>query len=156
VAEGECCPRLNEADWDKKEMEWRGKPFYRTKYWSIFHMPLNIGGVTTKAMAELDSKGLVEDPTLMLSREESMFSSTLLLSMNQDTDDPKVERLSGNYVSRLFQGSYRDTSKWIKETMQYCEETGREARDLLFWYVTCPKCAEKYGGAQTVIFAKVD
>lgn len=156
MSEEKCCPRLNAEDWDRKEMEWNNKLFYRTKYRSIFHIPLNIGSVVTKAIAELDSKGLAEDPTLMLSREESMFSSTMLLSLNQDTSELNTEKLSGKYASRLFEGSYRETRKWVKEIKQYCEGTGKEAKELLFWYVTCPKCAKKYGGAQTVIFAKVD
>jgi len=156
MAEEKCCVRLDAADWDKKEIEWEDKPFYKAKYRTIFHIPLNIGGVVTRTMAELDSRGLAEDPPMMLSKEESMFSSTMLFSLNEDASDLNTEKLSGKYASRLFEGGYREMGKWIRETKLYCSEIGKEAKELLFWYATCPKCAKKYGGVQTVIFAKVD
>ena len=45
MAEDKCCVRLDAADWDKKEIEWKDNPFYKAKYRTIFHIPLNIGSV---------------------------------------------------------------------------------------------------------------
>ncbi|GAI76205.1 unnamed protein product, partial [marine sediment metagenome] len=44
---------------------------------------------------------------------------------------------------------------WPREVKGYIEKQGKVAKELLFWYVTCPKCARKYGKTQTVIFVKV-
>ena len=40
----ECCKRLLPEEWDQKEIVWRDKPFYRDRYFSFLHVPLNFGG----------------------------------------------------------------------------------------------------------------
>ena len=150
-----CCPRLEAGDWDKQRVEWRDKTFYKTKYRTLFHIPLNIGSVLTRAMKDVEGRGIGEDPELMLSLEDSLFSSTLLLSIAEAPQDLPVERVSGTFVTRLFEGSYRNVKRWCDEVRQSLRDEGHEAQRLLFWYVTCPRCAKKYGGAQTVIFAQV-
>ncbi|TET28262.1 hypothetical protein E3J68_03285 [Candidatus Aerophobetes bacterium] len=155
MTEEKCCPQLKKEDWDKKEVEWKEKPFYKTKYHSLFHIPINFGGVVRKAMEEITSRDLDEEPAMMFSKEESMFSSTLLISLKRDAKDLETERLSGKYISMIFENGYRQTPKWMRELGKYIEGQGKVAKDFLFWYVTCPRCARKYGKTQTVIFAKV-
>ena len=150
-----CCPRLDKDDWDKKEFIWKQKPFYRTKYRSAFYMPLNLDGVIKKAMDEISKHDLLPEQVMMLSKEESMFSSTLLVSIKEDADDLPTEKLSGKYLAMLFEGDYRETGNRVKEMEDYLKETGERAEELLFWYVTCPKCVKEYGSAQEVIFAKI-
>jgi hypothetical protein len=40
----ECCPEFDPTPWDGKLFEWNEKKFIKEKV-SIFHMPLNFGGV---------------------------------------------------------------------------------------------------------------
>ncbi len=155
MTEEKCCPRLKKEDWDKKEVEWKEKPFYKTKYHSLFHIPINFGAVVGKAMEEITSRGLDEEPAMTFSKEESIFSSTLLIALKRDAKDLETERLSGKYISMIFENGYRQTPKWIREVEKYIEGQGKVAKDFLFWYVTCPRCARKYGKTQTVILAKV-
>lgn len=150
-----CCPKLAAEDFDRKVFGWEDKPFYKTKYFSFFHMPLTYGSAVNKAMAELKSRGLAADPTLMLSGEESMFYSSLLIEMSRDGNSVPVRRLSGKFISMFFEGSYRDTGRWVKEVVEYCRSRDYETKELFFFYATCPKCARHYGKAQTVIFAKI-
>ena len=91
----------------------------------------------------------------MFSKEESMFSSTLLISLKRDAKDLETERLSGKYISMIFENGYGQTPKWTRQVERYMKEQGKVAVELLFWYATCPKCARKYGKTQKVIFAKV-
>jgi len=150
-----CCPRLRPKDFDRRAFEWKDKPFYQTKYRSFFHIPLTYNSAVKNAIALLKGKKLAADPMLVLSGEETMFYSTLLVEMNKDDRRLPVRRLSGRYVSMIFQGKYSDTSKWIRTIVDYCNTEGRPAKELYFFYATCPKCAEYYGSAQVVIFAKV-
>ena len=155
MAQEKCCPKLVKEDWDRKEVQWKEKPFHKTKYYSLFHIPINFGGVVKKAMEEIASRGLDEEQVMMFSKEDSMFSSTLLLSLRGDAEDLETVKLSGRYISMIFENGYRQTSKWIGKVRRYVEEQDKVAKELLFWYVTCPRCAKKYGKTQTVIFAKV-
>lgn len=150
-----CCPRLKPEDFDRKVFGWKDKPFYKAKYLSFFRMPLTYGSAVKNAMAELKSRNLAADPMLMLSGEESMFYSSLLVEMSRDDSTVPVRKLSGRFLSMLFEGSYRNTSRWVKETVEYCKSQGHETTELYFFYATCPKCARHYGKAQTVIFAKI-
>lgn len=150
-----CCPILNREEWDRKAWSWDSKPFYKTAYWSFFRIPLTYGGAVKKGLEVLRQKNLLKDPMLMLSGEESMFYSTLLIEMNKDDQSVPVKKLSGNFMSMFFEGEYRDSPKWIREVVEYCMSKGKQTKELYFFYATCPKCAKKYGKAQTVIFAKV-
>jgi hypothetical protein len=68
-----------------------------------------------------------------------------------------IELVTGRFLTRLYEGHYGDTGKWIRETKRYCRERGWEPEEYLFWYATCPKCAKKRGDkAQVVVFAKVE
>lgn len=150
-----CCPKLKPGDWDKKISDWNDKPFYKTKYFSFFRIPITYNSAVKKAMAKLKSKNLVKDPMLMLAGEESMFYSTLLIEISKDDRTLPVKKISGTFISMYFEGSYRDTPKWVREVVEYCMAKGRQTKELYFFYATCPKCVKKYGSAQTVIFARV-
>jgi hypothetical protein len=150
-----CCPRLKASEWHKKIHRWKKKPFYKTKYLSLFHIPLNYGSVVTQAVDHLDNTDLMETPAIMLAKEDGLFSSTLLISLKKTDNGLPVEKISGDFISLLFHGDYKDTGKWINKTLEYLKSIGKDTNDLFFWYVTCPGCAKEYGSAQTVIFAKI-
>ena len=151
-----CCPRLNSSQWHKKTHKWSNKPFYKTKYLSIFHIPLNFGQVIVKAINELEAKKIMKKDLFMsLSREDGPFSSTLLIAIPKAVEGLPMENLSGEFISLVFEGDYKNTGKWVQETIDYVKSNKKEVKDLLFWYATCPKCAKVYGNAQTVIFARV-
>jgi hypothetical protein len=150
-----CCPRLKPEDYDRKVFEWVDKPFYKTTYFSFVRVPLTYKSTVNNAMTILKSKNLAADPMLVLSGEETLFYSTLLLEMKKDDRSLPVRRVTGRFVSMLFHGSLTETNKWIKTIVDYCNAEGRPAKELYFFYATCPKCAEHYGTSQVVIFAKV-
>lgn len=155
MGETGCCPSLNKKEWDKKTHKWKNKPFYKTSYLSLFHVPLNIGDIVTKAMNVLEKRKLVKPPTIMLSKEDGMFSSTMLIEMARETSDLPLEKLNGEFVSMLFEGDYKDAGMWVKQMLDYVKSKGKETTQLYHWYVTCPKCAKEYGKNQTVIFAQL-
>jgi len=150
-----CCPKLKRDDWDKEVFYWKNKPFYETGYWSLFRMPLTYGKAVKEAMEFLKSRNLAKDPMLVLSGEESMFHSSLLIEMSKDDRSLPVRRLTGKFISLFFEGEYRDTPTWVRQTVDYCMSQGEKAKELYFFYATCPKCAKHYGSTQTVIIARM-
>ena len=150
-----CCPILKATEWDKKTFNWKNKPFYRTSCLSLFHIPLTMGSAITEAVKILSAKGLMGKDFMCISKEDGLLSTTLLISLKHDAPGLPIERITGQFMSRLFEGDYKDTGKWVSEMMDYVKSKGKTATELLFWYGTCPKCAKVYGKAQTVIFAHV-
>ena len=65
-------------------------------------------------------------------------------------------RLSGNYLTRVFEGPYRDAPEWEKEMAAYVERRGKRAKKTYFFYTTCPKCAKAYGKNYVVAVTEVD
>ncbi len=64
-------------------------------------------------------------------------------------------KLSGTFLTKVFEGPYQNAPKWLKEMEAYVAEQGKKAQKYYFYYTTCPKCAKKWGKNYVVIFAQV-
>jgi hypothetical protein len=152
----ECCKILNPAEWDKKEIVWRDKPFYKSHYTAFFHVPLNLGKKIVEGIGKIEEAGLT-DEQMMLSRNDTMWGADLLIPVKSKTDFFDTELVTGRFFTRLFEGHYGDMRKWIRETRIWCRGKGLDPEEFIFWYATCPKCAKKRGDkVQVVVFAKVE
>ncbi|MCL7413252.1 MAG: hypothetical protein M8353_06505 [ANME-2 cluster archaeon] len=67
----------------------------------------------------------------------------------------KMEKLSGTFLTKVFEGPYKSIGKWTKEMESYVRTKGKELKKMYFFYTTCPKCAEFYGKNYVVILAEV-
>ena len=66
-----------------------------------------------------------------------------------------MEHLSGIFLSKVFEGPYRDVGRWIREMEGYVRDRGEALEHLYFFYAYCPKCAKVFGKNEVVLFAKV-
>ncbi len=152
----ECCKRLLPAEWDKKEIVWRDKPFYRDHYWSFFHVPIGFGKKIVRGLEKIKETGLISEQ-MVLSKCNGLWGGEMLIPVSQKTDLFETELITGRFFARLFEGHYGDMNRWIKETQKYCKEKGMKAQEFIFWHATCPKCAKRFGDkAQVVVFARVE
>lgn len=150
-----CCPRFNPKPWEGKEITWKNKLFLKDHVMSIFHIPLNFGQVIVRNMERIEEAGALAPEPLMLSDEKSMWGSDIYIAVSKEVPDAEMERISGTFLSRVFEGHYKNAGKWAKEMQGYVKSGGRELKKMYFFYTTCPKCAEHYGKNYTVILAKV-
>lgn len=152
----ECCQRLSPLEWEKKEIIWQDKPFLKDRYWSFFHVPLDFGKKIIRGFEKIKEVGLAAEP-MVLSKNDGLWGGEMLIPISKNTDQFEVEMLHGKFLTRLFEGHYGDMRSWIRETRKWCREKGYEAKEFIFWYATCPKCAKKYGDkVQMVVFARVE
>jgi len=150
-----CCPRFNPEPWEEKEITFKDKLFVKDHVRSFLHIPLNFGGVMKKNMAKIEAAGALSSEPLVLSDEKSMWKSDLYISVTREVPDAEMVSLSGTFLTKVFEGSYKDMSKWIKAMQQFVSSRGKEAKKLYFFYTTCPKCAKVYGENYTVLLAQV-
>lgn len=150
-----CCPRFNSEPWDEKEINWKDKLFVKDKVKSIFHIPVNFSKVIIKNMEKIEKAGAKNPDNIMLSNEMSMWSSGLYIAVDKPFPDSQMEKISGTFLSKAFEGPYHHAGKWAKEMKTYVESKGKKIEKMYFWYTTCPRCAKVYGKNYTVIFAKV-
>jgi hypothetical protein len=150
-----CCPRFNPQPWDEKEVIFKDKLFIKDHVMSFFHIPLNFGKVMVKNMEMIaKADALALDP-LLLSDETSMWGADVYIAVSKEVPGAEMARISGTFLTKVFEGPYKNIRKWVKEMMGYVQSKRKNLQKLYFFYTTCPKCAEYYGKNYTVLLAKV-
>jgi len=153
--EKECCPRFDPEPWDGKEISLDEKIFVKDHVTSILHIPINFGSVMRKNMALVDAAGAMKDGMIVLSDEKSMWGADVFIETAKDVPAVIMARIPGKYLSKVFEGPYRNMGKWIKEMKEYVESKGHTFGKIYFYYTTCPRCAKKYGKNYVVILAQI-
>lgn len=150
-----CCEPFNPAPWDRKEITWNDKLFVFDHVTSFFHIPVNFGKVVVKNL-ELIEKAQAKAPhQLMLTDEKSLWGSDIYIDVAKDVPGAKTAKISGTFVTKVFEGPYQNAGIWAKEMEKYVNEKGKSIKKLYFSYTTCPKCAKVYGKNYVVLFAQI-
>jgi hypothetical protein len=149
----ECCPMFDPIPWDDKVITWNNKRFIKAKVKTFFHMPIGFGKAMTKLQSEAENHGAKLDNNLSLSNHISKWNMELLLAVDKEV--PTIENvfLSGDYYSRVYEGPFQDTGKWMEDYMKHIKN---QNATIYMWYTTCPKCAKKYGKNYTVIISNIN
>jgi hypothetical protein len=150
-----CCNRFDPKQWDEKEIKWQNRLFVRDRVMSIFHIPLNIGSVIVKNMEKIKAADALGDQ-LMLSDENSLFGSDIYIAIGKEVPGLRMEKISGTFLSKVFEGPYQNMGQWVKEMERYVKSMGKTSKKTYFFYTTCPACAKAYGKNYTVILARID
>ncbi|MFA7253614.1 MAG: hydrolase [Patescibacteria group bacterium] len=152
-----CCPKFDPAPWDEKEVVWKDRLFMTDYVRSIMHIPLNMGQVITrmwKAIEAADAK-VPDKDFVLLSFEYSPWKSEQFIPVTKEVPGFECVKLSGTYLTKVFEGPYKDAPVWYKEMLNYVKGQGKEAKKIYFYYTTCPKCAKKYGKNYVVVLAEI-
>ena len=150
-----CCPKFNPEPWDEKEVTFKDRLFVKDHVRSFFHIPLNFGKVMVRNMEKIQQAGALAPEPLMLSDEKSLWGSDIYIAVTKDIPDSQMIRISGTFLTKVFEGPYKNDGKWAQEMTAYVKTKAKEIRKMYFFYTTCPKCAEFYGKNYTVILAQV-
>jgi hypothetical protein len=150
-----CCPRFDPEGWDEKEITWQDKLFIKDRVKSFFHIPLNFSKVIVCNMEKVQKADAITPEPLMLSDENSLWGSDLYIAVEKEVPDAQLEKISGTFLTKSFEGPYKDISKWIAQMKEYVGSKGKELKKLYFFYTTCPRCAKHYGKNYTVLLAQV-
>jgi len=91
----------------------------------------------------------------MLSDENSLWGSDVYIAVTKEVPQAEMTKISGTFLTKVFEGPYKNAGKWVKEMKAYGNAKGREIKKMYFFYTTCPKCAKVYGKNYVVILAEV-
>jgi len=152
-----CCPKFDPKIYDEKEIVWDKKLFVTDDVKSIMHIPINMGPVITQMSMKIDLAGASTsgDDFLMLSLEESPWKSIQFIAVSKEVEGMKNVKLSGKFITKVFEGNYKEVKNWYREMQNYVKGKGLDVKKLYFYYTTCPKCAKVYGKNYVVLFAQV-
>jgi hypothetical protein len=153
--ETQCCPPFQPEPWDAKKITFSNKRFAKDKVFCLFYLPITFGKTMKRLMAKLQ-KAQAECPDwLCLSDHTSKWNMDVYLAVDKDLPDTEMCTLSGQFLSKVYEGPFSDTGKWCEDFSQYAEREGVATDKLYHWYTTCPKCAKKRGKNYVVLLGEV-
>ena len=150
-----CCPKFDPQPWDEQEITWDNKKFVTDRVRSFLHIPLNFKGVMVRNMALIEGAGAKAKDMIVLADENSLWGADVYISVTKDVPQAKQATLSGTFLSKVFEGPYKDVRKWCEQMQEYVRSTGKQLKKMYYYYTTCPKCAKKYGKNYVVLLAQV-
>ncbi len=152
----ECCPRFDPRPWDETEFTWNNRRFVKDRVVSFLHILLNFGAVMKRNVGLIHDAGAFPGPVVTLTDENSMWGADVYIEVTKEIPGAKMATISGSFLSKVFEGSYRNVRQWSTEMENYVRGKGKNVRKLYFFYTTCPKCAKKYGKNYVAILAQVE
>jgi hypothetical protein len=155
----ECCPVFDPLPWENKTHNWVDKPFIIDYLPQFFHMPFPpmMGKVIGRMWKKAQEAGAAPEMKdfLLLAYDPSPWKSELYMNVTKEVPGAENVKLTGTFISKVFDGPYNNVPKYIKELDSYLAGKGEKAKKYYFYYTTCPKCAKKYGHNYIVAFAEV-
>lgn len=153
--EEECCPKFDPKPWDGQVLDWEHKRFVKATVLTVFYMPINFGGVIKRLIEKVETATAKMPDWLCLSDHTSKWNMDLYLAVDRKIPGAENVTLSGKFLSKVYEGSFKDTSKWCDDFKEYAKKRNFEIKKWYMWYTTCPKCAKKYGKNYVAIIAEV-
>ena len=156
TANQECCPKFDPAPWDDKLFRWDEKMFVKDKVFTFFHIPVNFGAVMKRLVPKVLAAGAMSSDSLGLSDHTSKWNMDIYLAVTKPVDGAENVTLSGQYLSKVYEGNFKETGAWCKDFTSLAESKGLTVKKLYMWYTTCPKCAKTYGKNYVAIIGEVE
>ena len=153
--EAVCCPPFQPEPWDEREVTWLDRPFVKDRVRSFLHIPLNFASVMKRNMAKIEAAGAKPEEMIVIADENSLWGADVYIDVSADVPDARMATISGTFLTKVFEGPYKNIRKWIAEMGQYVKSQGKDQKKLYFYYTTCPRCAKKYGKNYVVLLAEV-
>lgn len=150
-----CCPRFEPGQWDGKMIEWKDKSFIKDKVKTILNVPVNFGSIMKKLNKKVEGSNAKMPDYLCLSDHTSKWNMDLYLAVDKEVKGAENVRLSGKFLSKVYEGPFKDTGKWCEDFSKYAKGKGLDIKKQYMWYTTCPKCAKKYGKNYVVILGQI-
>lgn len=151
-----CCPRFEPEPWDEQELTFKDKLFAKTTTINFLHTPLNMGSRITSTWKKIHDAGADwKEEFAILSYDSSPWRGEHFFPVAKEVPGLAHVKMSGKFLTKVFEGPYKDAKKWYKELGDYARSKGKEPVEIYFYYTTCPKCGKYYGKNYVVGFVKV-
>jgi len=155
-SETNCCPKFDPTPWDNQEIIFENLPFVKATTFNFMHIPLTMGSMMKKTWQKItDAQADSKDRWLLLSYDPSPWKGEHYFLVTKDVPNAENVALSGKFMTKVFEGPFKDSKKWVDQTIEYVKSTGNDLKKLYFFYTTCPKCAKYYGKNYVVAFAQI-
>eukprot|EP00804_Cyclotella_cryptica_P013143 CCRYP_019645-RA/>CCRYP_019645-RA protein AED:0.02 eAED:0.06 QI:0/0/0.5/1/1/1/2/2912/186 len=158
----------NNKESDYKIIHWDNKPLY---------VPIRFDKAVIRAIGKINQcqgAALPKEEVMVMSDCASPWYTNVLVSVaTEEVKGAAVEKISGDFLAKVFEGDYSNIGKWVKEVELLLpsvrdslkldgkrgdKNQGSKSSDDIkhyLYYPTCPKCAKIYGKNHVVILASL-
>lgn len=157
LSETKCCPKFQPETWDEQTFTFEDKRFIKMKTCNFMYVPLNMGRVLGKSWRQVEAQGAdTKDHYLLLSHDCSPWKAEHYMEVTKEVEGLENVTMSGVFLTKVFEGPFKEAPKWAKAAEAYAKEKGKEMKKLYFFYTTCPKCIKHWKQNYVVAFIQVD
>ena len=149
-----CCPKFDPAPWDDTTFVWAGKKFIKDRVFTVFYMPLNFGAVMKRLDTKTRKAAASVPDNMCLSDHTSKWNMDVYVAVDKDIPGAENVKLSGEFLSKVYEGPFKDTGKWHKDFEALAKSRNLKIDKMYMWYTTCPKCEKKYGKNYVAIMGR--
>ena len=103
----------------------------------------------------IHAAGAFPETVVVLSDANSLWGADVYIEVTKDIQGANMAAISRSFISKVFEGPYRNMRTWIEEMKTFVQRKGKSPQKLYFFYTTCPKCAKKYGKNYVAILARI-
>jgi hypothetical protein len=121
-----CCPRFDPGPWDEKEVTFQDRLFVKDHVRSFLHIPLNFGKVMVRNMEKIKEAGALPPEPLMLCDEKSLWGADIYIAAAKDVPGAEMARISGTFLTKVFEGPYKNVRSWMEEMKAHVKAKARE------------------------------
>src|SRR4030066_521956 len=121
-----CCEPFNPSPWQDKEITWKEKLFVKDHVTSFLHIPLNMGKKIIKNMALIEKAKAKASYQFMLTDEKSIWGVDIYIDVAKEVPGAQMAKLRGKFLTKVFEGPYKDAGKWANEMKMYVKNKGKE------------------------------
>lgn len=152
-----CCYPFDTSLWDEKTHSWNEKLFLQDDVAQFMHIPLNMTPVVNRMFKKIEEAGAMPEVKdfLMLAYDPSPWKSEIYMTVTKAVPNGKMAKLSGTFVSKVYDGPYNYVPRWIEDMDKYLASQGQKSLRYYFHFAYCPKCVKKYGHNYCIAFGKV-
>jgi hypothetical protein len=154
-----CCPVFDPSKWDNVHHQWTDKLFLKDSVPELFHIPLpgTYKKTITRMWQKAEVAGAEPSPSefLLLAHDPSAFKGELFMTITKEIPGAECVRLSGSYLSKVFEGNYNEVPRCIKEMNALLSSNQLISKKEYIYYPYCPNCAKKYGHNYIVVISEV-
>lgn len=154
-SETDCCRKFNPDPWDHREVIFSEKLFLTNTVRTVLRIPVNYGQVIMRSMKKIKKHNACSEDSLILYEDIGPFSAKLHISVSKHIPDGSMTKMSGKYLTKVFEGEYKQIGEWTKQMDAYVKSKSKSAEKILTYYTTCPRCAQFYKKNYVVILAKI-
>ena len=128
----ECCPKFDPKPWDGRILEWKNKKFIKDKVFTIFYISINFGSVMGRLDEKVRKAGATIQDGLGISDHTSKWNMDIYLAADKEIPDAENITLSGKFLSKVYEGPFKDTGKWCKDFGDYAKSKKTKYKKMVY------------------------